>query len=200
MKMRHRILVFVSFGVFAALALTALAGDEPIKVGAVAPDFSLQDQDGRNVTLREFVGKTVVLEWFDKDCDYTKRDYKEKATKSLAEKYADKGVVWLAINSTRTSDVGANKKWAEHNELKYPVLDDATRAQARAYSVTTVPVFVIVDKHGNVAYTGGIDDDESREGRKREGKVRYVDRALDEITSGKDVTIPTARAYGCPLK
>ena len=181
------------------ICLAARGGNDRVKIGINAPAFSIQDQDGRNVTLAEFIGKTVVLEWFDPDCDYTKRDVAAKSSKTIAEKYKDKGVVWLAIHSTRLSNRGYNKAWIEKNELPFPVLEDSSKTVAAKFGVDSVPYFVIVDKHGTVAYLGALDDDDSRKGEKKEGKRNYIDRALEEITLGKGITIPETRLYGCPL-
>ena len=172
-----------------------------VKIGSSAPRFTCEDQEGRNVTLDELVGKTVVLEWFDPDCDYTKRDVQaEKTPQKLAERYKDKGVVWLGVNSTRDGSKGRNKQWVQDNALPYAVLDDSRKRLAAAYGIDTAPRYVIIDKHGKVVYAGSIDEDDSRTGAKREGKINFVERALDELTSGKDVTKPRGLAYGCPLR
>jgi peroxiredoxin len=172
-----------------------------LKIGANAPRFTLQDQEGRNVTLDGLLGKTVVLEWFDPECDYTKRDIAvAKTPQKLAERYKDKGVVWLGVNSTRSGSKEKDKAWVKENELPYAVLDDAKQDLARAYGIGVVPRYVIVDKNGSVAYVGSIDDDESRNGVKREGKINFIDRALEELTAGKAVTKPQGLEYGCPLR
>jgi peroxiredoxin len=181
------------------LAASGLSDEHPA-IGTNAPNFTLQDQDGRNVTLGELVGKTVVLEWFDPDCEYTKRDIAQKSTKTVAEKYADKGVVWLAINSTRESGAARNKSWRQDHELPYAVLDDGRRQVAGKFGILTVPFYVIIDKHGTISYNGSFDDDEDRNPRKREGTVNFVDRALDELVSGRTVSKPNGLSYGCPLK
>src|ERR1700754_1300813 len=68
--------------------------------GDVAPAFSLQDQDGKTVSLNDYKGKVVVLEWFNNECPFVVKHYRAGNMNQLASKYADKGVVWLAVNST----------------------------------------------------------------------------------------------------
>jgi peroxiredoxin len=182
------------------LLATSGLSDGHLAVGTNAPNFTLQDQDGRNVTLGEQVGKTVVLEWFDPDCEYTKRDIAQKSTKAVAERYADKGVVWLAINSTRESGAARNKSWRQDHELPYAILDDGRRQVAGKFGIATVPFYIIIDKHGTISYSGSFDDDEDRNPRKREGTVNFVDRALDELVNGRTVSKPNGLSYGCPLK
>jgi peroxiredoxin len=182
-----------------ALCLLAQSDDKPIQVGANAPAFSLQDQSGRAITLQENLNKFTVLEWFDPECDYTKRDVEAKTTKRLAEKYKEKSVIWLAINSTRDSTPSFNKKWAQTNELPYAILDDANKAVARQYGIKTVPFYVFIDQHGKVVYTGPLDDNEDRTETNREGRINFIDRALDELTRGKPITRPNEKPLGCPL-
>src|SRR5260221_3781115 len=133
-----------------ALCLLAKADERPIKIGSNAPDFSLQDQTGHSVSLLDSINRITVLEWFDPDCDYTKRDVGAKTTKHLAEKYKGKPVTWLAINSTRDSTQGRNKAWQEANALPYPILDDAQKTIAKQYGITKIPFYVIVDQHGTI--------------------------------------------------
>jgi peroxiredoxin len=184
-----------------AFCLTTLGDNTAIRIGATAPPFTLQDQSGANVTLRQYVGKIVVLEWFDPECDYAKRDAAAKTNKNLATKYAEKGVVWIGVNSTRNASAERNKTWIKDNELPYSILTDSNQAVAGQFGVTSVPYYVIVDKNGNFAYAGMADDDDGRDAAVvREGKKLYVDQALDEMTSGKTVSIPASRTYGCPLQ
>jgi peroxiredoxin len=182
------------------LCLFAFADATSPKVGANAPAFSAPDQEGRNVTLREYVGKIVVLEWFDPDCDYSKRDFAAKTSNRLSEKYKSKDVVWLAIASTRESSAEKAKALIQQNEWAFPILPDNTQAIAHQFGVTTTPYFAIIDKNGTIAYLGVPDDDDSRDGAKKDGKIQYIDRALDELSAGKPVSRPEARPYGCPLK
>lgn len=171
------------------------------KLFDAAPRFLLQDQTGKNVSLDELTGKIVVLEWFDPNNDYTKRDYKAGTTRELAAKYRDKNVVWLAINSTKLSEVSWNKRWAEEKKLGYRVLDDSRLDVANKYGITTAPFYFIIDKSGRIQYEGPIDDDENRalvQGPK-DGRINYIDRALGQLTSGQVVDRPQPRVYGDPL-
>jgi hypothetical protein len=56
----------------------------------------------------------------------------------------------------------------------------------------------IIDKQGNLAYAGGIDND--RDGDKTGDKVNYVDKALSELTAGQTVSEPETESYGCGVK
>ncbi|MCC6950898.1 MAG: redoxin domain-containing protein [Phycisphaerales bacterium] len=179
----------------------ATAGVEP---GQPAPAFTLKDTEGKETTLAEHIkaGKIVVLQWFNPECPFVAKHYKETKTfNDLATTYAPKGVVFLAINSGAPGDQGAGaranteakKNWA----IPYPVLLDEAGAVGRAYGAKNTPTMVVIGKEGNVAYFGAIDDDS---GAAKPGKTNYVAKALDELLAGSNVTTPKTKPYGCAVK
>src|SRR4051812_835971 len=112
----RKTLISISALAIVALALaTRVTAEEKgsgVKPGDMAPQFALQDQDGKTVNLADAKGKIVVLEWFNNECPFVQRHYKAKTMNTLAEKYAGKDVVWLAINSTTGKTQADNKSIA----------------------------------------------------------------------------------------
>ena len=109
--------------------------------------------------LSDYKGKIVVLQWFNEDCPFIQRHYEAKTFSSLNDKYADKGVVQLAIDSTGASTPADNQKWVSSHALKFPILQDRDHKVAKAYGARTTPHMFVIDKDGKVAYTGAIDND-----------------------------------------
>lgn len=169
------------------------------EVARKAPDFTLNSFDGKTISLSGYKGKIVVLEWFNYECPFVLRHYGSKPTMTaLANKYKDKNVVWLAIDSTNNAAPEANIKFAEERKLPYPILDDRSGTVGRAYGAKTTPHMYVIDTRGSIAYQGAIDNDER--GRKRQGLINYVDKALAELTGGKEVTTTDTMSYGCIVK
>jgi len=169
-----------------------------VKPPPPAPAFTLTDHNGKKVSLADHKGKVVVLEWVNWDCPFSKRQHTSGVTKKLAEAYADKGVVWLGVNSTHFANVKVNKKSAEGHKLPYPVLDDHTGAVGRAYGAKTTPHLYVLGKDGRVAYQGAIDD--NPRGKKKTGVTNYVAAALDALVADKKVATPSTKPYGCSVK
>ena len=181
-----------------ALAFGAApAAKESAVLGKPAPAFALTDHAGRTARLADFAGKVVVLEWMNPDCPVSRRHYTKPTMKGLAVKYAPKGVVWLAVNSTHYWTPAKNKAWAEKHKLPYPILDDSAGDVGRLHAAKTTPDMRIVDAKGTLVYAGAIDDDPS--GNKK-SPVNYVAKALDELLAGGKVSRPQTRAYGCSVK
>ena len=86
----------------AALACVSLAQAAPA-VGQAAPDFTLQDANGKAVKLSDYRGKYVVLEWTNPGCPYVRKHYNSGNMASTQQEATGKGAVWLSINSTEKS-------------------------------------------------------------------------------------------------
>lgn len=191
---------------------TAKPEDKPaskgVMVGAAAPDFTLKDLDGKDVSLASFKGKTVVLEWFNPGCPFVKSSHSKGSLKGFAEKATKDGVVWLAINSGAPGKQGhgvdANKDGAKTFGLAHPILLDEAGTVGKAYGATNTPQMVIVDAKGVVVYKGAIDNSPDGEGESPQPDgaklVNYVEQALGEIGAGKPVSTPETKAYGCSVK
>lgn len=183
------------------LTVSAIAGDSKkamtASLGAAAPTFSLKNHKDSEINLEDYRGKVVVLEWTNPDCPFVRRHYKAKTMKTLAEKYGDKDVVWLAVNSTKSFNVEKNAEWVKDNELGYDVLDDHEGNVGHKYQATNTPHMFVLDTEGKLAYRGAIDDDPR--GNKDE-PTNYVAAALDALTAGKAVKVKETKAYGCSVK
>jgi len=163
--------------------------------------FTLKNYDGTDITLSDYKGKIVVLEWFNYECPFVRYHYEQKNTMAdLANKYRNKNVVWLAINSTSHQTSEQNKAFAQEYNVPYPILDDRTGKTGRAYGATNTPHMFVIDKTGNIAYQGAIDN--SPMGNTPDGHepINYIDRALAELTAARPVTTSRTKAYGCTVK
>jgi len=166
-----------------------------------AMPFSLSTFDGKKVNLPDYKGKTVVLEWLNFECPYVKYHYdKPKTMIKLAEKYKDKNVVWLAINSTSHTTPEANRDFAEKQKLPYPILDDRPGRIGRVYGAKTTPHMYIIDRRGRIVYEGAIDNAPLGEVPAGQELINYVDKALEELTTGKAVSTANTKPYGCSVK
>ena len=196
---RH--LTIAAFACVSAAMLVGAASSaaKPRKTAApAAPAFTLTDQDGKKVSLADFAGKVVVLEWINWECPFVKRHHQAGTMKDLAATYAPKGVVWLGVNSTKHHDAKVNRKGIATYKLPYPVLDDHAGTVGRLYAAKTTPHMFVIDKTGAIAYQGGIDDDPR--GKMKGKATNHVAAALDDLLAGKAVSTPQSKPYGCSVK
>jgi peroxiredoxin Q/BCP len=125
-----------------------------LKVGDKAPDFSLTDEHGRPVNLKDFLGKKpVVLYFYPKDftpgctaeaCSF-RDDYKA---------YEEKGAVVIGVS---LDSVESHKRFSEKYNLPFLILSDNRKEVAKAYGVLGIGgllakrVTFIIDKEGTIA-------------------------------------------------
>ena len=191
--------VFVTVALLATLLVFVgglHAKDETSKIdkpaAPVAPEFALKDTAGKEHRLSDYKGKIVVLEWTCRTCPFVIRHYKSNTMKKLSEKYARKNVVWLAIDSGHSTTAEAMEKWRKQNELVFPVLLDPTGEVGHKYKAAVTPHLFII-QGGKIVYQGGIDDDPRD---RKENRINHVEKALEELTSGKPVSMAKTQPYG----
>ncbi len=194
MKQKIAVVLCVAMTVLAGVAV---AGDSAA-VGSAAPDFTLMDTAGSEVSLSDFAGQVVVLEWLNPDCPFVKRHYSAGTMKGLATRYGGQGVVWLTINSTNYMDAEANAAFKAANELPYSILVDQSGEVGHLYGAMTTPHMYIIDGNGKLVYMGAIDDDPR--GNKEGPATNYVAAALDEVLAGEAVSTAETKPYGCSVK
>lgn len=181
-----------------ALACAAtLALPPAARAQETAPAFTLMNQDGKPVSLADYAGKIVVLEWTNYECPFVKHHAAVGTMKTLAAKWGGRGVVWLAINSTGHATREGDVAWIAANALPYPILEDFDGRVGHAYDALTTPHMFVIGRDGRLAYHGAIDDDRRLAGKPT---LNYVEQALAELTAGRPVSVPATEPYGCSVK
>lgn len=175
-------------------------------LGEAAPNFTLNDLDGKPVELASFKGKYVVLEWVNYECPFVKKHYSSGNMPALQAKNTADGVIWLTINSSATGKQGnyAPDKWkelaAERKSAPTAILLDTDGKVGKLYMAKTTPEMFVIDPAGILLYMGAIDDKPTYNLEDIKTAVNYVQNALDEAKAGKPVSVPISKSYGCSVK
>lgn len=182
---------------------TALAAPE---IGKPAPDFTATDQNGKTVKLSDFKGRVTVLEWNNPECPFVKKHYDSGNMQKLQAYAHDNKVVWLAVNSSAEGKQGnmtmaqAKEHLAQSKSTVDHYLLDPEGKIGMLYEAKTTPHMFVIDKNGNLAYMGAIDDKPSTDAKDIDGATNYVRAALDSLMAGKPVAVADTKAYGCNVK
>ena len=188
------------------VAVVASAAATAATVGQPAPAFTAVDTSGKTVSLADFKGRHVVLEWVNPGCPYVQKHYSSANMQGTQKEAAAKGVVWLAVNSTATEHgdykaPAAMAKWMQGQQAAAAAtLMDVEGKVGRAYGARTTPHLYIVDPKGMLVYAGGIDNKPTANPADVAGATNHVKVALAETLAGKPVTQATTRPYGCSVK
>jgi len=176
------------------------------KVGSPAPDFTGTSTKGEKISLADYKGKFVVLEWHNKDCPYVRAHYDSGNMQKLQKEFMEKGVAWLVINSSAKGKQGfVDAKGAEEQMKKdgstpTAYILDENGTIGKLYGAQTTPHMFIIDPKGTLIYNGAIDDKVTTEKDEVAKSNNYVVAALNEAMAGKAVSKPTSRPYGCTVK
>jgi hypothetical protein len=203
---RRQLLAIGFFCAATILTVNAQPASAQARIGAPAPTFTLTDSKGRAVSLADFKGKTVVLEWTNHECPYVRKHYSGNNMQALQKKWTGQGVVWLSMISSgpgldgHVSPEQANKLTTDRGAAPSAVLFDPTGKVGRAYNARTTPHMYVIAGDGALAYMGGIDDQPSARLEDLKIAKNFVDQALSEIAQGKPVSVTSSRAYGCSVK
>lgn len=164
-------------------------------------DFTLPATDGKTYSLSDFTKyKYLVIFFTCNHCPYVIGS--DEVTRATAEKYRDKGVVFIAINSNSEKTYPEDSfpemiKRMEKYKFPWVYLYDEDQTMVRAYGALRTPHFYVFNEERELVYTGrGVDS--PRDVSKM--TVNNLDLALDELTSGKLVSIPVTNPIGCNIK
>jgi peroxiredoxin len=189
----------------AAITLSAPVAATAV-VGQAAPGFTATDSSGRTVSLSDFRGKPVVLEWTNADCPFVQKWYSGGDMQKLQADARKQGAVWLTINSGAPGKQGhvdgqaANAKMRAQGFQSTAYLLDADGAIGRAYGARTTPHMFVIAPDGTLAYAGGIDSIPSANPADIAKAEPLARLAITQVAAGKPVGTPTSKPYGCSVK
>jgi AhpC/TSA family len=189
-----------------ATSTGAIAAADELQVGQPAPAFSAVDSQGKTRRLEDFRGKTVVLEWTNADCPYTRKHYSSGNMQSLQTLARERGVVWLSVISSApgkqgyVDGAGADALSRSRHAVPAAVLLDPSGTVGRLYHAKTTPHLFVIDGSGDLRYMGGIDSIATADVVDIQTAEPYLKEAMLAVADNKPVTHPVTRPYGCSVK
>jgi peroxiredoxin len=190
----------LSFALITGAASASPSLDQP------APAFSGASASGGNISLDQYRGKTVILEWTNHECPYVKKHYESGNIPSLQKEATSKGIVWLQVISSAPGKQGyvdgatALKLNASRNATPSGVVLDPEGKIGKLYEAVTTPHIFIINPEGALIYKGGIDSIQSARKEDISKAENYVKLALNDLSGGKKIAKANTQPYGCTVK
>ena len=157
-----------------------------LQLGEKAPDFKLPATDGNTYQLSDFDDVDVLVIFFTcNHCPYVIGS--DEVTRRTAEKFAQKGVKFVGINSNSKNTYAEDdfehmvERMQEHN-FPWLYLYDKPQAIAKTYGALRTPHFFVFDKDRRLVYTGRSVDNPRDESKIT---INDLERALEEHLAGK---------------
>jgi len=172
-----------------------------LAIGDKAPDFKLQATNGKTYSLDDFkTSRTLVVFFTCNHCPFVSGS--DEVTRATALRFKDEGVAFIGINSnsenTNQEDDFSNMV-KRMNEQGFPwvYVRDKSQDVARAYGALRTPHFFVFNEERRLVYTGrGVDNPRNT----AEMTTNDLERALEEVVAGKQVSIPLTNPIGCNVK
>lgn len=143
------VLLLAAAGIIYALNNFTSSDKAEVVVGQAAPQFTLTDLTGKSVSLGDFRGKVVLVNFWGTWCQPCRSEM--PALQAAYEKYKDRGFAVLGVNIGE-SKVSA-KGFTDRLGVTFPVVLDADRdVTLQKYKVGPIPTTFFIDKQGNVQY------------------------------------------------
>ena len=194
-----------AFALSASILATTAAFAGPT-FGEAAPAFTGVASNGEEISLSQFAGKTVVLEWTNDGCPFVQKHYNAGNMQATQKQVTDAGGVWISVISSapgkqgHVDGAGADQLTASRNAQPDYVVLDPSGEIGKAYAAKTTPHMFIIDANGQLRYDGAIDDKPSASPSSLEGATNYVLAAFDAVAAGEEVAEPRTKPYGCSVK
>ena len=120
-----------------------------------APDFTMLDKDGNEVTLASFFGKPIILNFWASWCGPCKMEMPE--LQKFYEQYGEE-IHFLLVSVD--DDVDAAKAFIADSGYSFPVYFDTTSAGAYTYGASSIPLTYFIDAEGNLTayYMGAMSE------------------------------------------
>jgi peroxiredoxin len=172
-----------------------------LEIGSKAIAFNLPATDGKTYSLENFDDAEFLVVFFTcNHCPYVIGS--DEVIRKTAERFMPKGVAFAAINSNSKNTYAEDdfpQMVARMEEHKFPwkYLYDETQETALAYGALRTPHLYVFDEERKLVYTGrGVDS--PRDTSKM--TINDLERTLEELTSGKPVSVPVTNPIGCNVK
>ena len=118
------------------------------EINTAAPDFTLRDLSGRYISLSDYKGRVVLLEFWATWCPPCKASV--PALIELHKKYEQQGFIVVGVSMDTDSDSPEKvRQFSASNNINYPVLVGNERTP-KLYNVISIPTSFLIGKDGNI--------------------------------------------------
>jgi len=112
-----------------------------------APDFTLPDLDGNSLTLSDFKGRVIILNFWATWCPPCRREIPDFV--ELYEKYKDEGLLIIGVNLDR-GDSRSVKQFSKEYKINYPIVLGNVNVTQDYGGVRAIPTTFVIDRKGNI--------------------------------------------------
>lgn len=172
-----------------------------LPLGTAAPEFSLPNVDGKNVSVSDYSGKPLLVIFMCNHCPFVV--HLRAALAAFGDEYSAKGLAVVGISSNDVENYPQDgpeemKTEAQAAGYNFAYLYDADQSVAKAYKAACTPDFFLFDADHALVYRGQFDS--SRPGNDVEITGEDLRAACDAVLSSSSVPSDQKPSIGCNIK
>jgi len=194
--------LFLSLLLLPAFAFTVRDAD-PLEIGSSLPkaDRKMKDITGKEVSFNDIKTKNGLLVMFScNTCPWVIRN--QSRTKEICEYAKSKGMGVVLLNSNEggrdeSDSFEAMKEYGKEQGYSWHYLVDKNNEVADAFGANRTPECFLFDRNDKLVYHGAIDDNPQSA---NDVNRKHLKVAVDEVLSGKDVSVKKSKSVGCNIK
>jgi thioredoxin-related protein len=176
---------------------------QSLALGSSIPliDTKMKDVTGKEVAIKDAVGRNGVLVMFScNTCPYVIKN--QERTRQVNSYALQNGIGVIVINSNEAQrgeedSYSAMQAYAKAQAYRWYYAVDRQSKVADAFGATRTPEVFLFNGAGKLVYKGAIDDNPANAGNV---KRQHLKEAIDELRSGKSISIKESRSVGCSIK
>jgi thiol-disulfide isomerase/thioredoxin len=146
--MKHRIAAILTATVATALLSTVPASGAGSSSSGPAPQFSLESRGGPKISLAQYKGQVVMLNFWASWCGPCRQEM--PLLENIYKKYNKMGFTLIGVNVEPDSKEAEGFLKQLQNPVSFPVIYDKDSTVSKAYDVQGMPSTVIIDRKGNI--------------------------------------------------
>ena len=160
----------------------------------LAPDFTLSVVDGGRLSLSDWRGFIVVVNFWSAECSWSRRADVLLVYRQLT--WEAKGVRIVGVASNSNESESEIRFEMANRHMRYPVVLDFDHRMANLYKAQTTPHFFVLDRQGIARYIGALDDATAEA---RDARNYYLDRAVEALLNNRTPEPEWTPASGCEI-
>ena len=139
--------LFICFLIFSISYCSKKKEPEPASAPQAAPDFTLPDLNGKMVSLKDFRGKVIILDFWATWCPPCRQEI--PLFVDLYSQYKEKGfeIIGIALDQEGEKVV---KPFSQNYNIKYPILIGGEEVSEVYGGIRGIPTTFVIDRKGNI--------------------------------------------------
>lgn len=193
--------VVAALATIGILAFGTAVADLSIGAPIPSPELKMKDVSGKEVSFKDSKRENGLLVMFScNTCPVVVKN--QDRTHDICKTALDKNVGVILLNSNEATrndgeSLSDMQAYAKQQGFKWNYAVDKNSVMADAFGAMRTPECFLFDKDLKLVYHGAIDDNPNN--RSAVGR-KHLEEAINEMLSGKTVSVKTTRSVGCGIK